>query len=107
MGSTMMIPTFLFLSLLAGSLAQNAESSSDQNYNYPDLWDEVSGDISEFPVRNNKIIIDIWKYVDRLRMYKIIISQSDKYFAQLGRNNSGNVFWGLTIFYGRLYKTGM
>ncbi|XP_040821241.1 protein LEG1 homolog [Ochotona curzoniae] len=105
MGSTMMIPTFLFLSLLAGSLAQNAESSSAENYNYPDLWDEVIGDISEFPVRNNKIIIDIWKYVDRLRMYKILFNKSDKYFFQPGQNNTGNALWALNMFFGRLYKT--
>ncbi|XP_058525096.1 protein LEG1 homolog [Ochotona princeps] len=105
MGSVMVIPTFLFLSLLAGSLAQNPELSSDENYNYPDLWDEVSGDISEFPVQNNKIIIDIWKYVDRLRMYKILFNKSDEYFFQLGQNNTGNALWALNMFFGRLYKT--
>lgn len=98
-----MIPTFLFLSLFSVGCAQDPVSTTD----VPFLWDQISGSITEFPVQNNKIIIDIWKYIDRLKMYKILMRESDKYFAQFGKNNSENVLWTLTILYGRLYKTGM
>lgn len=107
MWAALMIPTFLFLSLFSVGCAQEPVSTTDGSDNYPILWDQISGSITEFPVQNNKIIIDIWKYADRLKMYKILMRESDKYFAQFGKNNSENVLWALTIFYGRLYKTGM
>ncbi|KAL6092323.1 hypothetical protein STEG23_014955, partial [Scotinomys teguina] len=66
---------------------------------------KVNGDITEFPVQDNKTIINIWNYVDRLRMYKILITQTNKYFVQFGSNDTGNVLWALTLTYGKLYKT--
>ncbi|XP_069931012.1 protein LEG1 homolog [Oryctolagus cuniculus] len=105
MWAALMIPTFLFLSLFSVGCAQDPVSTTDGSDNYPILWDQINGSITEFPVQNNKIIIDIWKYIDRLKMYKILMRESDKYFAQFGKNNSENVLWTLTILYGRLYKT--
>lgn len=102
-----MSPSFLFLSFFTVGLAQNSGSPTDVNDSYPPFWDQISGDIAEFPVQNNKIIIDIWKYMNRLKMYKILLKKSSKYFVQFGQNNTGNVLWALTLFYGKLYKTGM
>ncbi|XP_059128968.1 protein LEG1 homolog [Peromyscus eremicus] len=48
----------------------------------------------------------MWNYADRLRMYKILITQTNKYFVQFGANGTGNVLWALTLTYGKLYKTG-
>nr|XP_051711894.1 protein LEG1 homolog [Oryctolagus cuniculus] len=99
----LVIKTLLVIvrSLFSVGCAKDPVSTTD----VPFLWDQISGSITEFPVQNNKIIIDIWKYIDRLKMYKILMRESDKYFAQFGKNNSENVLWALTIFYGRLYKT--
>lgn len=88
-------------------LAPNPESATDENDSYPPFWDQINGDIAEFPVQNDKTIIDPSKYIDRLRMYKILIEKSNKYFAGLGNNKTDNVLWALTIFYGKLYKEGM
>lgn len=76
-----MIPTFLFLSFFSGGLTQNPGSAPDENGNYPTFWDKISGDITEFSVQNNKIIIDVWNYLDLLKMCKILIIESNKYFA--------------------------
>ncbi|XP_055289434.1 protein LEG1 homolog isoform X1 [Moschus berezovskii] len=105
MWSSLVIPTFLFLSFSSVGLAPDPGSTTNENDNYPPFWDQTEGDIAEFPVQNNKIIVDPWKYMDRLRMYKILITESNKYFAPLGKNNTGNVFWALTLFYGKLFKT--
>lgn len=40
-------------------------------------------------------------------MYKILITETNKYFAQFGQNNTGNVLWAITLFYGQLYRIGM
>ncbi|KAM8791853.1 protein LEG1 homolog [Rhynchonycteris naso] len=105
MGSSLIILTVLLLSFFSVGLAQNPGSATDEDHSYPPFWDQINGDIAEFPVKNNKIIIDPWKYMDRLLMYKIIITKSNKYFAWFGQNNSSNVFWALALFYGKLYKT--
>lgn len=107
MWSALAIPTFLFLSLFSVGLASNPESIRAINKNYPPFWDQVSGDITVFPVKDNKIIINIWNYVDRLQMYKILITQTNKYFVHIGANDTGNVLWALALTYGKLYKTGM
>lgn len=107
MWSALAIPTFLFLSLFSVGLASNPESVRAINKNYPPFWDQVSGAITVFPVKDNKIIINIWNYVDRLQMYKILITQTNKYFVHIGANDTGNVLWALALTYGKLYKTGM
>ncbi|XP_004422450.1 PREDICTED: protein LEG1 homolog [Ceratotherium simum simum] len=89
MWSSVMTPTFLFLSFFSVGLPQNPGSATDESDNYPPFWDQINGDIAEFPVQNNKTIIDPWNYLDRLQMYKILITQSNKYFAGFGQNNTG------------------
>ncbi|KAF5920028.1 hypothetical protein HPG69_014394, partial [Diceros bicornis minor] len=93
MWSSLMTPTFLFLSFFSVGLPQNPGSATDESDNYPPFWDQINGDIAEFPVQNNKTIIDPWNYLDRLQMYKILITQSNKYFAGFGQNNTGNRFF--------------
>ncbi|XP_052026014.1 protein LEG1 homolog [Apodemus sylvaticus] len=97
---------FLFLNLFTFILAPNPGSSTDINENYPPFWDEVSGNIEDFPVENNKIIINILDYMDQLRMYKILITQTNKYFVQFESNYTGNVLWALTLTFGKLFTTG-
>ncbi|XP_015356581.1 protein LEG1 homolog [Marmota marmota marmota] len=106
MWSALVIPTFLFLSCFSVGSAQIPGSVTHGNDRYPPFWDQINGDIAEFPVQDNKIIIDLWKYKDRLQIYKILIRESNKYFVQFGKNDTGNVLWGLTLLYGKLYKTG-
>ena len=88
-------------------LAPDPGPTTNADNNYLPFWDQINGDIAEFPVQNNKIIIEPWKYMDRLRICKILITESDKYFASFGKNSTGNVHWAVTLMYGELFKTGM
>lgn len=106
MWSALAIPAFLLPSLFSVGLTSNSESFRAISKTYPPFWDKASGDIAVFPVKDNKIIINIWNYVDRLQMYKILITQTNKYFVHIGANDTGNVLWALTLTYGKLYKTG-
>lgn len=106
MWSSLITPTFLFLSFFSVELAPNPGSATDEDDSYPPFWDQINGDITEFPVQNNKTIIDPWKYIGRLRMYKILIKNSNRYFAGFGKNKTDNVLWALTLYYGKLYETG-
>ena len=107
MWSSLLIPIFLFLSFFSVGLAPDPGPTTNADNNYLPFWDQINGDIAEFPVQNNKIIIDPWKYMDRLRICKILITESDKYFASFGKNSTGNVHWAVTLMYGELFKTGM
>ncbi|XP_036623720.1 protein LEG1 homolog [Trichosurus vulpecula] len=84
----------------------STRSATVENYDYPYLWDQVPGSIEDLPVKDDQIIMDPWDYRDRLSMYKLMINHSAKYFTQFGINNTGNVFWALATFYGKLYVTG-
>ncbi|KAM6181801.1 protein LEG1 homolog [Erethizon dorsatum] len=106
MWSLLVTPTFLSLSCFSVGLAPNPGSATDVNDGYPPFWDQIHGDMAEFPVKDNKRIIDVWNYLDRLKMYKILITKTNKYFVQFGQNDTGNVLWALTLFFGKLYKTG-
>ena len=98
---------FFFLNLTTFTLAPSSKSSTATNENYLPFWDEVSGNIEDFPVENNKTIINVLDYMDHLRMYKILITQTNKYFVQFGANYTGNVLWALTLTFGKLFTTGM
>ena len=107
MCSSLVIPTFLLLSFFPVGLAPDPGSTTHGNDIFPPFWDQTYGEIAEFPVQNNKIIIDPWKYMGQLRIYNILIMESKKYLTSFGENNTGNMFWLLTLFYGRLFKTSM
>ncbi|XP_063088957.1 protein LEG1 homolog isoform X2 [Cavia porcellus] len=99
------ISNFLFLSCFSVGFAQNPGTAPVVNEGYPPFWDQINGDIAEYPVKNGKSVINVWNYLDRLKMYKILITETNKYFVQFGKNNTGNVLWALALYYGKLYET--
>lgn len=74
---------------------------------YPPLWDLAPGNLLDFPVKDNKIVINAWNYQDRLGVYKSLLSASAKYFDAFGPQNSGNILWGLPVQHGWQFRTGM
>ena len=38
---------------------------------------------------------------------EILKTESDKYLASLGTNNTGNAHWVVNVLYGELFKTGL
>uniref|UniRef100_A0A8C8RJA1 Chromosome 6 open reading frame 58 n=1 Tax=Pelusios castaneus TaxID=367368 RepID=A0A8C8RJA1_9SAUR len=87
----------------AATLIQEDTSKNDV---YPPLWDHAPGNIENFPVHGNKIIINAWNYQERLGVYKILLNHSAKYFTAFGSNNIGNILWGLPLQHGWQYYTG-
>uniref|UniRef100_A0A8C5JMQ5 Chromosome 6 open reading frame 58 n=1 Tax=Junco hyemalis TaxID=40217 RepID=A0A8C5JMQ5_JUNHY len=73
---------------------------------YPPLWDLAPGNLLDFPVKDNKIVINAWNYQDRLGVYKSLLSASAKYFDAFGPQNSGNILWGLPLQHGWQFRTG-
>lgn len=74
---------------------------------YPPLWDLAPENLLDFPVKDNKIVINAWNYPDRLGVYKSLLNASAKYFGAFGPQNSGNILWGLPLQHGWQYHTGM
>ncbi|NXD76703.1 LEG1H protein, partial [Halcyon senegalensis] len=73
---------------------------------YPPLWDLAPENLLDFPVKDNKIVINAWDYQQRLGMYKILLNFSSKYFATFGSQNFGNILWGLPLQHGWQFHTG-
>ncbi|XP_067839901.1 protein LEG1 homolog [Heptranchias perlo] len=55
---------------------------------------------------NNKTVINPWNYLERMGMYKILLSVTAKYMNNFGPGNTGNVLWGLPLQHGWQFKTG-
>ncbi|NWT50030.1 LEG1H protein, partial [Erythrocercus mccallii] len=73
---------------------------------YPPLWDLAPGNLLDFPVKDNKIVISAWNYQDRLGVYKSLLNASAKYFGAFGPQNSDNILWGLPLQHGWQFHTG-
>ncbi|KFP86298.1 UPF0762 protein C6orf58, partial [Acanthisitta chloris] len=73
---------------------------------YPPLWDFAPGNLLDFPIKDNKIVINAWNYRERLGVYKVLLKSSAKYFSAFGPQNSGNILWGLPLQHGWQFRTG-
>ncbi|KAJ7424548.1 Protein LEG1 like protein [Willisornis vidua] len=73
---------------------------------YPPLWNLASENLLDFPVKDNKIVINAWNYQERLGVYKSLLKSSDKYFSAFGPQNFGNILWGLPLQHGWQFRTG-
>ncbi|NXD21931.1 LEG1H protein, partial [Spelaeornis formosus] len=99
--------------LLVVTLTLSPVTAAAQNENdvtgedvYPPLWDLAHENLLDFPVKDNKIVINAWNYQDRLGVYKSLLKASAKYFGGFGPQNSGNILWGLPAQHGWQFRTG-
>ncbi|XP_043530972.1 liver-enriched gene 1, tandem duplicate 1 [Chiloscyllium plagiosum] len=74
--------------------------------NYPPLWDNVPDSLAGFVTIHNKTVINPWNYLERMGMYKILLSVTAKYMESFGPRNTGNVLWGLPLQHGWQFNTG-
>nr|XP_056712201.1 protein LEG1 homolog [Euleptes europaea] len=86
----------------------DAETWTPEGYRdaFPPLWQIAPGNLEEYPVQGNKVVIAAWNYKERMGMYKIMLNRSAKYFAALGLRNEGNILWGLPLQHGWQFQTG-
>ncbi|NWX17993.1 LEG1H protein, partial [Aegotheles bennettii] len=89
----------------ATATAQSEKDATEEGV-YPPLWDLAFGNLLDFPVKDNKIVINAWNYQERMGVYKNLLNASARYFAAFGSQNSGNILWGLPLQHGWQFRTG-
>ncbi|NXG58140.1 LEG1H protein, partial [Hemiprocne comata] len=102
------IHAVLIMTVTLSSATATAWSEKDATEEdvYPPLWDLAHENLLDFPVRDNKIVINAWNYQERLGIYKILLKSSAKYFTAFGPQNFGNILWGLPLQHGWQFHTG-
>lgn len=103
------IKALLIVVVTSNTAAATAQSDTDANGGdiYPPLWGFAPENLLDFPVKDNKIVINPWNYQERLGVYKSLLKASAKYFMDFGSQNSGNILWGLPLQHGWQFRTGM
>ncbi|NXT63139.1 LEG1H protein, partial [Chaetops frenatus] len=96
---------FLVVAVALTAAAQSENDVTGEDI-YPPLWDLALENPLDFPVKENKIVINAWNYQDRLGVYKSLLNASAKYFGAFGPQNSGNILWGLPLQHGWQFRTG-
>ncbi|NWU01317.1 LEG1H protein, partial [Urocynchramus pylzowi] len=99
----LLVVTVTLSPVTAAAQSENDVTGEDV---YPPLWDLAPGNLLDFPVKDNKIVISAWNYQHRLGVYKSLLSASAKYFDAFGPQNSGNILWGLPVQHGWQFRTG-
>ncbi|NXG75065.1 LEG1H protein, partial [Baryphthengus martii] len=94
------------VTLSPATAAAQSENDATREDVYPPLWDLAPENLLDFPVKDNKIVINPWNYLQRLGMYKILLNSSIKYFTTFGSQNFGNILWGLPLQHGWQFRTG-
>ncbi|NXW58507.1 LEG1H protein, partial [Eurystomus gularis] len=89
----------------ATATAQSENDATGEDV-YPPLWHLALENLLDFPVKDNKFVINPWNYQERLGVYKNLLNSSAKYFAAFGSQNFGNILWGLPLQHGWQFRTG-
>ncbi|NXF93085.1 LEG1H protein, partial [Eubucco bourcierii] len=82
------------------------ENDATREGAYPPLWDRAPATLMDYPVKDNKIVINAWNYLQRLGMYKTLLKSSDRYFPASRSQNAANILWGLPLQHGWQFRTG-
>ncbi|XP_010400319.1 protein LEG1 homolog [Corvus cornix cornix] len=99
----LLVVTVTLSPVTAAAPSENHVTEEDA---YPPLWDLAPENLLDFPVKDNKIVINAWNYQERLGVYKSLLNASAKYFGAFGPQNSGNILWGLPLQHGWQFRTG-
>ncbi|XP_064026192.1 protein LEG1 homolog [Pogoniulus pusillus] len=102
------IPAALFLTAALSPATATAQGENDATGEdaYPPLWDHAPATLMDYPVKDNKIVINAWNYLQRLGMYRSLLSASDRYFAASPSQSTANILWGLPLQHGWQFRTG-
>ena len=92
--------------ILIGCFSVSLAEAASLSDLYPPLWEESPGQFSGYKVENGKYIINPWIYPERMGMYKILRTQTARYFEKFAPENEKNVLWGLPLQHGWQYSTG-
>lgn len=98
--------TLFLLVMKVASPAHLQTQPKDSEDIFPPLWHLVPENFEDYLIQNHKIVINVWNYLERLGMYKILLKSSAKYFSELGPDNLNNILWGLPLQHGWQYSSG-
>ncbi|NXN07680.1 LEG1H protein, partial [Indicator maculatus] len=104
----LVIPALLIATAALSPATATAQAENDATGEdaYPPLWEHAPGSLMDFPVKDNRILINAWNYLQRLGMYKILLNSSGKYFTAPRSQDAGNILWGLPLQHGWQFRTG-
>ncbi|KAM9665215.1 protein LEG1 homolog [Trichechus inunguis] len=92
--------------VIVGCLSASLAVTSNLSDLYPPLWVESPGQFSDYRMKDGQYIINAWVYPERMGMYKILLTQTARYFERFAPENEQNVLWGLPLQHGWQYHTG-
>ncbi|KAM9665214.1 LOW QUALITY PROTEIN: protein LEG1 homolog [Trichechus inunguis] len=92
--------------VIVGCLSASLAVTSNLSDLYPPLWVESPGQFSDYRMKDGQYIINAWVYPQRMGMYKILLTQTARYFERFAPENEQNVLWGLPLQHGWQYHTG-
>uniref|UniRef100_A0A4W3ICL1 Protein LEG1-like protein n=1 Tax=Callorhinchus milii TaxID=7868 RepID=A0A4W3ICL1_CALMI len=96
------ICSILLILLINSSFSDKLEVVGD----YPPLWHNISESLDGFVSHHNKTLINPWNYLDRMGMYKVLLTVTAESMENLGPDNTGNLLWGLPLQHGWQLETG-
>nr|XP_003404076.1 protein LEG1 homolog [Loxodonta africana] len=92
--------------VIVGCISASLAVTSNLSDLYPPLWEESPGQFSDYRMKDGQYIINAWVYPERMGMYKILLTQTARYFERFAPENEQNVLWGLPLQHGWQYSTG-
>lgn len=98
--------TLFLLGLEMSSPAHLQTQPQASEDTFPPLWHLAPENFEDYHIQNHKTVINVWNYLERLGLYKILLKSSAKYFSGLGPNNVNNILWGLPLQHGWQYRSG-
>ncbi|XP_063775414.1 protein LEG1 homolog [Pseudophryne corroboree] len=102
--SSQAVAALLLLPLILG--LSSADSKVTNNIaGYPPMWDLVPGNLSDFSILNDKVVINPWDYLGRMGMYKILLDVTAPFLDMKEPGNKENILWGLPLQNGWQFRT--
>uniref|UniRef100_G3T1M5 Chromosome 6 open reading frame 58 n=1 Tax=Loxodonta africana TaxID=9785 RepID=G3T1M5_LOXAF len=86
--------------VIVGCLSASLAVTSNLSDLYPPLWEEGPSQFSDYRMKDGQYIINAWVYPERMGMYKILLTQTARYFERFAPENEQNTLWRLPLQHG-------
>lgn len=102
--SVMLRPAVLCL-LLACAVSLSSSAVILEN-GMPILWAQAAGQVTDLPVQNDILTPDPWHFLQRMRLYRLMITATDPFMGSMGTNATDSPLWGLPLQLGWMLTSG-
>lgn len=72
----------------------------------PILWAQAAGQVTDLPVQNDILTPDPWHFLQRMRLYRLMITATDPFMGSMGTNATDSPLWGLPLQLGWMLTSG-